>query len=182
MADIQWGGDLVAEAIKRAGSIERNSTFSKAIIEVAKERLKSSGVTIQERAASATEEDVLAKLKKALDKHAKGHGDFETYSSPAPSHADLVPYPPINAALDVAYVLGTWKDIDPRLIAMGHPVAAYHMDADECAGMGYLLDLYYKERQFKLFNGAIQPFETAKAFGHFVGFFAAVVLQHNPYK
>ena len=86
---------------------------------------------------------------------------------------------PVQAAQDVAWVIGKFKRVDPRTIAAADPLTKYRFQDDEKRATAILLDDFYLSKGWTM-EKQIQPWETQPA--THVAHFIALVVEHNPHR
>lgn len=182
MADIEWGSNYAEHAKKQAENTPdqeaRDRIYSAAFAEIAKSSLSQRGVQLSDHPTPAEQAEQLRKsvgselLKSLANKNLDDQ--FKTLEG-----LRSAGFPPVQAAQDVAWVIGKFKRVDPRTIAAADPLTKYRFQDDEKRAMAILLDDFYLSKGLTM-DKQIQPWETQPA--THVANFIAVVVAHNPHR
>jgi hypothetical protein len=182
MPEAEWGSEYADYASRKSAGIAdegaRNRTYSSAFAEIARSNLDQRGIQITETPTPEEKSEQLrnslsSKLLKSLaNKTLEGQLD-------SLNNLETTGYPPVQAARDVALVIGKFKRVDPRTIAAADPLTKYRFEDDEKRSMAILLDDFYLSRGFTMAK-QIQPWETQSA--TYVADFVASVVEHNPHR
>lgn len=182
MADIEWGTNFAEQASKQADNAPdgetRDQAYSVAFAEIAKSSLSQRGVQLSDRPTPAEQAELLRKSvdTELLESLANKNSDSQL---DALRNFRSAGFPPVQAAQDVAWVIGKFKRVDPRTIAAADPLTKYRFQDDEKRAMAILLDDFYLSKGLKM-DKQIQPWETQPA--THVASFIAVVVAHNPHR